>query len=139
MVGAATGGVGAAAAHAFDDGFEGHINFQYVVQFDAGSLHGIGLGNGAGETVEEETLGAVGLGNALFDQIDDQLIADQGASLHHGIGLQAQWGTCLDCCAEHIAGRDLRDAVLLADEGGLRALSGARRAQQNQSHGGPQG
>jgi adenylate kinase family enzyme len=45
--------VRAAAAHAFDDGFKGHVDFEHVVEFDAGSFHGVGLGDGAGETVKK--------------------------------------------------------------------------------------
>ena len=57
--------------------------------------------------------------------------------VHDGLGLQAERRAGLDGRAQHVAGGDLRDAVLLADEGGLRAFARAGRAQQNQSHGCP--
>ena len=137
MVGAATAGVRAAAAHALNDRVERHVDLQHVVELDAGGLHGVGLRDGARKAVEQEALGAVGLGDAFLDQVDDQVIADQTARFHHRLGLQAQWRAGLDSGAQHVAGRDLRNAEFLADESGLRALAGAGRAQQNQSHGSP--
>ena len=79
MVGAARCWVAAAATHALDDGIKRHIDFQHKIQLHASGFHGIGLGNRARKAVEQKAFGAIGLGNALFDQIDDQLIADQAA------------------------------------------------------------
>ena len=134
MVGAARSGVRAAAAHAVDDGVKGHVNFEDIVQFDASRLHGIGLRDGAGEAVKQEAVGAVGLGDAFFDQVDDQVVADQTARFHDGFGFQAQGCARFDGGAQHVAGGDLWNAELLANESGLCSFSGARCAQQNQSH-----
>mmetsp|Transcript_6315 Transcript_6315/g.25625 ORF Transcript_6315/g.25625 Transcript_6315/m.25625 type:complete len:609 (+) Transcript_6315:468-2294(+) len=139
VVGTTRRRVRAAAAHAFDDGIEGHVDFEHVIELDAGGLHGIGLRDGARETVEQETVGAIGLGNAFLDQGNDQVVADQGTGLHHRIGLETQRGAGLDGCTQHVAGGDLRNAESLADEGGLGAFAGARGAQKNQSHGSPFG
>jgi hypothetical protein len=89
MVGPAAGRVRATAAHALDDGLERDVDLEHVVQLDTGGLHRVGLGNGAGEPVEQEAVGAVGLGDALFHQVDDQVVADQAARLHHRFRLQA--------------------------------------------------
>ncbi|MCY1370720.1 hypothetical protein D9M69_578240 [compost metagenome] len=124
----------AAAAHAVDDGVERHVKFQHVVQLHAGGLHGVGLGNGAGKTVEQETVGAVRLGNAFLDQVDDEIVTDEAAGFHHGLGLYAQGGARLHGCAQHVTGGNLGDAVFLADERGLGAFASAGSAQQNQSH-----
>jgi hypothetical protein len=110
---------GAAAAHALDDGVVGHVDLQHVVELDAGGLHGVGLRDGAREAVEQEAVGAVGLGDALLDQADDDVVADQRAGVHHLLGGQAQRRAGLDGGAQHVAGGDLRDAVFLADEGRL--------------------
>ena len=126
--------MGASAAHALDDGGVGHVDFDHVVELDAGGLHGVGLRNGAWEAVEQKALGAIGLGDALLDQADDDVVADQAAGVHHLLGLHAQRRAGLDGGAQHVAGGDLRDAVLLADEGGLRAFAGTGCAQQDQSH-----
>ena len=127
----------AAAAHALDDGLEGHVDFQHVVEVDASFLHGLGLGNGAREAVEQETVGAVVLGDAFLHQVDDQVVADQTARVHDLLGFDAQRGAGLDGGAQHVARGNLRNAVLLADEGGLGALAGAGCAKKNQFHGGP--
>ena len=134
VVGATAGHVGAATAHAFDDGVKGHIDFEHEVQLHASRFHGVGLRNGAGEAVKQEALGAIGLGDAFFDQVDDQVIADQTASIHHFFGFDAQRGTGFDCSAQHVACGNLGNAVFLANEGGLCTFTGTRCAQQNQSH-----
>ena len=127
-------GCDAAAAHALDDGGVGHVDLEHDVELDAGGLHRVGLRDGAREAVEQEAVGAVGLGDALLDQADDDVVADQAAAVHHLLGRHAQRRAGLDGGAQHVAGGDLRDAVLLADHRGLRALAGAGRAQQDQSH-----
>ena len=127
--------MGAAATHTFDDRVKRHIDFQHVVEFDARSLHRVRLRNGAGKPVEQETCSAVGLGNTFLDEVDDEVVADQCAGFHDGLGLQTQWRACFDRSAQHVAGGDLGNAEFLADECRLRALPGAWCAQQNQSHG----
>jgi hypothetical protein len=56
------------------------------------------------------------------------------AGVHHLLGRQAQRRAGLDRGAQHVTGGNLRNAIALADEGGLRAFAGARRAQEDQSH-----
>jgi hypothetical protein len=121
-------------AHALDDGVEGHVDLQHHVQLDAGGLHGVGLRQGAREAVEQEAVGTVALRDAFLDQADDDVIADQAAAVHHLLGGQAQRRAGLDGGAQHVAGGNLRNAVLLADERGLRAFAGAGGAQKNESH-----
>src|SRR5690606_17569572 len=87
-----------------------------------------------GKAVEQVAVGAIGLLQAIADQADDDLIRNQAAGFHDLLGLQAKGGAGLDGGAQHVAGRDLRNAEALADERRLRSLSGARGAQQNQSH-----
>jgi hypothetical protein len=67
MVGATTCHVDTTPAHAFNDGLKRHIYFQYAVEMDTGLLHGVGLRDGAGKTVKQKTIGAIGLGNTFFD------------------------------------------------------------------------
>ena len=50
------------------------------------------------------------------------------------LGGQAEFGASTDGRPQHVAGGDLRDAVVRADLGSLRALARPRRAQQDQSH-----
>ena len=78
--------MGAPATHALNDGVKGHVYFKHVVQFDARCLHGISLRNGAGEAVKQKPRGAVCLGNTLFDEVDDQVVANQTASVHDFLG-----------------------------------------------------
>ena len=124
----------AAAAHAFHDGLERHIDFKHVIKFDARLLQGLGLRDGAGKAVEQKAGRTVGLGNALFDQVDDEIVTDQLARFHHGLGLLPQGRAGLDGGAQHVTRRNLRNAVLAADKRRLRAFARAGRAQKNQFH-----
>ena len=135
VIGAARRRVRAASAHAVDDGLKRNVDFQHVVERHASSFHGISLGDGARESVKQETIGAVGLGDAVFHQVDDQIVADQTARGHDCLGLQPQRRSGLDRCTQHVAGGNLRNAVFLANESGLGAFAGAWCAQKNQSHG----
>jgi len=137
VVGAARGHVHAATAHAFDDRRVRHVDFKHEVDVHAGALHGFGLRNGAGETVEQEALGAVWLRDAFLDQADDDVVTDQLASVHHLLGLQPERGAGLDGRAQHVAGRDLGDTVVLAQKCSLGAFAGAGGAQENEFHGSP--
>ena len=122
------------AAHALDDGAVGHVDLEHVVEVDAAVLERIGLGQGAGKAVEQEAGGAIGLGDPLLDQADDDVVAHQRAGVHHLLGREAERRAGLDGGAQHVAGGDLRDAVALADHGRLRAFARAGRSQQDESH-----
>ena len=134
MVGTTTGHMHATSAHAFNDGVKRNIDFQNDVEFDTGLFHGVSLRDGARKTVKQKTFGAVGLGNAFFDQADDDVVTHQTTRVHHFFGGQAHSCSRFDSGTQHIAGRYLGDAVMLANKGGLCAFSSAWRAQQNQSH-----
>ena len=49
-------------------GCVGHVDLEHDVELDAGRLHRVGLRDGARKAVEQEAVGAVGLGDALLDQ-----------------------------------------------------------------------
>jgi len=72
--------------------------------------------------------------NAFLDQADDDVVTDQTTCVHHLLGGEPHFGASLDGGTQHVTRRDLRNAKLLAQKGRLRALAGAGRAQQNQSH-----
>ena len=98
------------------------------------AARGIGLAEGAREAVEHVARLAVVLLQAVLDQADDDVVGHEAAGIHDLLGLEAQRGARLHRGAQHVAGRDLRNAELLLDEVGLRTLAGARRSQKNQSH-----
>ena len=104
MVGAPGRGVGAASAHALDDGVKRHVNLQHVIQFDARILHGIGLAQGAGKAVKEKAVGAVRLLQALLDQIDDDVVAHQTTHIHDLFRLQPEWCASSYRRAQHVTG-----------------------------------
>jgi hypothetical protein len=93
-----------------------------------------GLRHRARVAVEDEALRAVGLVDALGDDAVDDLVRDQLAALHHRLGLAPHIGAFGDRFTQHLAGRELRDAVGAPDPRGLCALPRAGRPQQDQSH-----
>ena len=108
-----------------------------MVDLDARGFHRLGLRNGARKSVEQKAPCAIGLGNALFDEVDDEIVADKLTRIHHRLGLYAQRSACLDGSTQHIARGDLRNAVFLANKGRLRAFASTRCAKQNEFHGVP--
>ena len=90
----------------------------------------VGLRDGAREAVEQVAVGAVGLlAGAPCTRPMMMSSRHQPARVHHFLRGQAERRAGLDGGAQHVAGGDLRDAVLLPDEVGLGALAGAGRAQ----------
>lgn len=103
---------GPAARHAGLDDAVGHLQGEDRVKADAVALQGFGLSDGTGYAVQDEAACAVGLGQPLLDDTDDDLIRNQLARVHIALGLQADGSALLDGCAQDIAGGDGGDAHL---------------------------
>ncbi len=134
VIAAPRGGMHAPAAHARDELIVGNIDLEHVIDRHGRGLHGLGLRDGARKAVEQVAALAVVLLQPLLHQPDDDLVGHQLPGVHHLFCRQPEGRPRLDRGAQHVASRDLRDAELVADEGGLRALAGARRAQEDQPH-----
>lgn len=110
----------------------GHFEIQHPVDLLAFSRqHGIQLGrlgDGAGEAVQDEADSALRRPDGLPNQADDNVVRDQGARVHRRFRLQAQGAAGGDGGAQHVARRQVAQAVLLLDDGGLGALAAAGRA-----------
>ena len=76
----------------------------------------LGLHGGAREPVKDHAAGAIGLGQPVAQDGDDDLVADQLAGFHHGLGLLAGLGARGHGGAQQIAGGQLdqTEAVLPA-------------------------
>src|SRR5690606_21440627 len=109
--------------------------FDRVIYTPARCLQRFSLRNGARETIGQKAIGAIGLSDALLDQVDDQVVGNQAAGIHHALGLQAQLGTSLDRRAQHVARGNLRNAEFFGNEAGLGTFASTGRSQQNHAHG----
>src|SRR5699024_5680587 len=94
----------------------------------------VGLLDGAGETIQEETLGGVGLGQTGLDHAGGDIGGHQLAGINVLLGLDAERGALADVGAEQISGGDVRDAELLREDGCLGALAGTGGTKENESH-----
>ena len=83
------------------------------------------LGDGAGEAVQDEAHPAGGRGDGLADEADHNLVAHQRARVHRFLGFQAERGFGGHRRPQHVARRQVAQAVLLFDEGGLGAFPAA--------------
>ncbi len=63
-----------APAHAFDDLIVVNVDLDHIVQRHTVGLQRLRLGNGAREPVEEKTVFAVILGNALLHQAQNDIV-----------------------------------------------------------------
>jgi len=82
-----------------------------------------------GKPSNRKALGAICFLDAILDQADDDIVGHQATRVHDLLGRNAQLGARLDCCAQHVTGGNLRNAVLFLDVSSLSAFAGARAAQ----------
>ena len=71
---------------------------------------------------------------ALLDQINNQLIGDELALVHIGLGLHAEFCPVLDVCTEYITGRDMGNTILLTDHFSLGAFAGTGCTKHHYLH-----
>ena len=134
MVNAARSSVYATANDTVNDQLVRYVELENVVHVDARFFHGVSLRNGAREAVQQETVTAVFLRNALFNQRDNQLVGYQLACVHDVFRLFTQLGARFYSGAQHVTGGDLRNTVFLHDELSLSSFTRARSAKQNNTH-----
>ena len=114
--------VGAAQANALNQHAVGHFKLNKSISFDANVSHGLCLGSGAGETVEEPALGLdLRLTKLGLDHADDNVVRNQGALGHILLGLLAEGSAVLDLLTQDVASADVNDAKGLGNELTLRA------------------
>ena len=92
-------------------------------------MHGFSLRQRAREAVEQETVFAVILSNALFHHADDDVVTHQAARVHNLFGFQAQRRAGFDGGAQHIAGGNLRNTESGGNKLRLRAFARTGCAQ----------
>jgi hypothetical protein len=90
-----------------------------------------GLRQRAREPVEDHAFAAVVLLDARAQHRDGQLVGHELARFEIGLDLQAQLRAAPNVVAEQIARRDAREAELRLEPLALGALTGSRRAEQD--------
>ena len=135
VISAPRSGMHAPPAHPLDDRRVGHVDFQDVVERDGGVLHRVGLRNRSREAVEQVALRAIRGLQPLAHEPDDDVVGHQAAGIHDLFRGEAERRARLERGAQHVPGRDLRNAVRPGDEGGLRAFAGARGTEEDETHG----
>ena len=93
------------------------------------------LGDRARKPVEHEAGLRIGLLQAIAHDRDNRLVIDQPARADDVLHRAAQCRSLGHRFAQHVAGRNLRDPVLPADEPGLGSLPRARRADHHEIQG----
>lgn len=91
------------------------------------------LVDGTRETIQDETLAALRTIDGLSDDTSDDIITNQLASLHDGLGLATHLGTILHGFAKHVTGGQVAQAVLLLDARSLGSLASTRRTKEDSS------
>ena len=90
-----------------------------------------GLRRSAWKTVENETALAIGPAQPLGDHGVHQVVRNELAARHDCFRLGTNLCAFGDTVPQNVSRGDLRDVVAFPDPLGLRALPGARRAEQN--------
>ena len=94
------------------------------------TLHFLCLWDGAHHAIEDDALRRLGLAQLLPHDPQDDVVADEMASLHHRLGLEAEWSAALHRVAEQVTGGELWQAPRLGQQSALGAFPGARRAHE---------
>ena len=100
----------------------------WMPAFSRASLQGLGLGDGAGHTVEDIALRTIVLAETLVNDPDDDFIRHQLAGVNIALGLDAGGSAILDGGTQNVAGGNGGDPKLLAQDLRLGALSGTGSA-----------
>ena len=79
---------GPAAGHSLDYDLVGDLKGDRAVDVDARGLQSLGLGDGAGHTVEDIPVDAVGLSKALVYDADDNIVGNEPAAVHICLSLK---------------------------------------------------
>jgi len=92
----------------------------------------LGLRYCAGEAVEDESLGALGVVLELrLDHVDHDLVANQTTRVHDLLCFPAERSLCRDLRAQHVSGSKMASAELLLDLGRLSTLASTGRTHQD--------
>ena len=94
-------------------------------------LQSLGLGNGAGETVKDDTLSGRHLVVGVSQDVYHQGVGQELAVVDVTLGGLAQLSTCLNLGTEHIAGADVAHAVTLYNLITVGTLATARGTENN--------
>lgn len=135
VIDATTGLVNTPTRDPLDNVLVRHAYLDNMVDVDLGIDHGLRLWKRPRETVEQETVFAIGFANSFLDQTDDYVIRDELSGVHDPLRSHSKRGLCRDGGTQHLAGGNLRDAVFAANVRRLRAFAGTGRSQENESHG----
>src|SRR6266702_3521481 len=131
-------GAAAPAADALDDELLRHLvggdPIDALAHRPEQLLEVLGLRDRPGIAVEDEPLRHVRPRQAVLHEGVRDLVGDELARVHDGLDLLAELGPARLVIAEHVAGRDVRDAVRLGEQLRLGTLPCAGRAEEDEDH-----
>ena len=99
-------------------------------------VESLGLSYRARKTVQDIALAAVGATHPVEEHVEHELVGDQLALLHVGLGLPTELGATPQIRPEQISGRYMRQTEGLRKPLGLRSFSGTWCAEQDHDVGG---
>lgn len=124
---------GVADLAAADDHLVRHLQLHHRIQrlAEPGQqvVERVGLGQVARVAVEDEAGLRVGLGEALFQHAEQDVVGNQLAGVHHRLGLEPHRGAGGHRGAQHVAGRDVWNTQRRLQPGRLRTFARAGRTK----------
>src|SRR5690606_28531264 len=129
---------GAPAGKALDQAVQVDVHqdggVQRLAEADQHLVQGLRLRDVAREAVHDEAVLRVRALEALADDAEHDLVGDQLAGVHRGLGLPAQRRAGGQRLAQQVAGGNLRYVVFLDQLLGLSPLARTGRSKQHDSH-----
>jgi hypothetical protein len=98
---------------------------------------GLGLGQSAGVTIQNESLGPVVPGKALGDQVIDHLVGNQMPLIHMESSFTAGGSTVAHRLPQQITSADMLGTQPLAQNLGLGSFATSGRSEENETHARP--
>src|SRR5690606_1428979 len=103
------------------------LPFQHLVQ-------GFGLRDVPGKAVKNIALRSIRLRDALCDDADHNIVRHEFTTSHDGFGFLADLRARSHCRSQHVASRELDEAILLFQPLRLRSLAGTGRPEKDEFH-----
>ncbi len=111
-----------------------HHGIQRLSQLAEQGVEGLRLRNVARKAVEDEPGLRVRLAQPLTDHAEHNVVIDEPARIHGRFRFNAKLSAFANRCTQQISRGDLGDTVTVDKTLRLRALAGAGRAQENDTH-----
>ena len=134
VIGCAAIAAHSASGQTLHDDFVSYLNVDDMIDLDTHILERLCLWHGAWKAVEDKTVFAIILFQTFVHHFDHYCIWHQFSCMNEFLCLFTSLCSVFHCCADDIAGTDLRNMTILTDFFRLSTFSGSGRSEKYDVH-----